>query len=171
MDNLRTIQERLHALHPGASIFPPVDGVLADWLTPPVADLFLRYAIEHPQSTMKAVRIEGPEARCHEICLAHCTRNPELVPWWGFVLLEENGKTLWWCHSRACSADLRVRYENDPTFSQSTRFIGIHWCRELYEAIRKPGAASPIPQAIDRSIADQPMPEGGRIWIKGRKFA
>ncbi|CBK39968.1 protein of unknown function [Nitrospira defluvii] len=146
--------------------------MLREWFNPAVTDLFLRFAIEHPQDRMQSVKIDGPEGRCHEVCLTHCTHHADLLPWFGFVLLEENGETRWWLHSRATTADLGTRLENDPTFSHSTRYIGTLWSRELFRAItRKPGAAvpDPLPEVFRRSVHEQPTSKEGRRWVESRQ--
>ena len=167
--SLSIIKDRLLALHPGAAMDDEL--ILNKWFNEEVSALFLAYAVEHNQSTMQAVKIEGEPLHCHETCLKHCTLHPDLVPWFGLVLLQEDGVWRFWVHSRATTPDLSVRFETDPTATHSTRFVGLPWTVQLWRVLRKAPNHMPeseLPPVLRRDLFKLPPPtKQGREWVNG----
>lgn len=160
------VQCRLLNLHDG--VFQP-DDYLARWCSPPIAEMFDRYAVHLQPGVAGGLErhtyvlgVYGP-GNCIRNAMHFATVNPGVSPWWCFALYFEEGTFVWWMHSFCLSADGRTLF--DPTVPPKNAppdspqiFVGIPWCWELYSLLLTTPAEDPeklrqsLPWFLSRGI-------------------
>jgi hypothetical protein len=154
---LGRIQQRILALHHG--IFQPED-YLDRWCSPPIAELFDRYAVRlQPQHHTYVHGVYGPR-NCIKNALHYATANPEASPWWAFALYFDDDLRAytWWLHSFCLSEDGGTLF--DPTVPPQHApegapaiFCGIPWGIELFNHLAtSPVNPDTLPPFLARSI-------------------
>jgi len=136
-----------------------------------MASAFLAHVVEMRCKAMTAHRISGLPRQCFVTARLQATKNPDLVPYLGFILTNESefGGWHWWLHARCVNPARTERWETDPSASLGEGFVGVPYCRELYLSLphRDEGSrADTIPPLFRRSVMEFPVAESSRAWSK-----